>query len=52
MGIVLLNSSTHSLLRKILTEKRLSDKANYTNDQIIKLALEQLVKNKSNIGSG
>ena len=39
MGIVLLDSSTHSLLRKILIEKSISDNAKYTNSQIIKLGL-------------
>jgi len=42
MGIVLLDSSTHSLLREILKDKSKSDKANYTNSQIIKLGLEKI----------
>jgi len=42
MGIVLLDSSTHSLLRKILKEKVIYDNANYTNSQIVKLGLEKL----------
>jgi len=44
MGIVLLDSPTHSLLREVLKEKTISDNANYTNSQIVKLGLEKLKK--------
>ena len=42
MGIVLLDKLTHSLLLKIKEQKNLRDKANYTNDQIVSLALHKL----------
>lgn len=42
MGIVLLESQTHSLLRETLKEKSKRDNANYTNSQIIKLGLLKL----------
>jgi len=42
MTLVSLNESTHILLKKIVQKKSLKDKARYTNDQIIKLALELL----------
>lgn len=54
MVTVSLESPTHSLLLKIKRMKKIVDKANYTNDQIVRLGLETLLKvnNPSKAGRG
>lgn len=42
MPMVMLNDSTHELLRRLVFEKKKKEKAHFTNDHLIRLGLEKL----------